>query len=110
MILDGARALTFGDYVTPSSGRYAGQLGPWSAVVQGMGIDPRSSLMKVAFVVIGAVHLLGAGAVAVSASPAAVWLAGVAALSGLWYLPVGTLGDAIVLLILALTPSLKPWA
>jgi hypothetical protein len=29
MAYDGGRALLVGDYVTPSTGEYAGQLGPW---------------------------------------------------------------------------------
>jgi hypothetical protein len=33
MTFDGARAFFVGDYVTPSSGEYAGQLGPWADVV-----------------------------------------------------------------------------
>jgi hypothetical protein len=39
MTFDGARALIVGDYVTPSSGEYAGQLGPgrtWFRPVQRM--------------------------------------------------------------------------
>ncbi len=79
-------------------------------MIQRLRLDPRSRLMKLNFVVIGSAHLLGAGAVAVSASPTAFWLAGAAALIGLWYLPFGTLGDAGVLLLLAISPSLRPWA
>ncbi|MGH9904860.1 MAG: hypothetical protein ACRD8U_04645 [Pyrinomonadaceae bacterium] len=30
MTFDGARALIVGDYVTATSGEYAGQLGPWA--------------------------------------------------------------------------------
>lgn len=53
MAYDGFRALTKGDYVRPESGEYAGQLGPWSKLVQSVGIDPMSSLMKIIFVVFG---------------------------------------------------------
>ena len=36
---DGGHALVTGDYVTPSSGQYADQLGPWSKLVAGLGIE-----------------------------------------------------------------------
>ncbi len=39
LAFDGGRALIVGDYVTPSSGPSAGQLGPWSKVVSALGID-----------------------------------------------------------------------
>ncbi len=29
MLVDGTRALIVGDYITPSTGEYAGQLEPW---------------------------------------------------------------------------------
>lgn len=38
MAFDGGRALVVGDYVTPRSGQYAGQLGPWAKVVSTVGI------------------------------------------------------------------------
>ena len=41
MAFDGAHALVTGDYVTPSTGSYAGQLGPWADVVSAAGIGPR---------------------------------------------------------------------
>lgn len=53
MTYDGARALRVGDYVTPRSGAYAGQLGPWHRVVSAAGIAPRSNLMKIIVVVYG---------------------------------------------------------
>lgn len=43
---DGGHAVVTGDYVTPSSGRHAGQLDPWSKLVVGIGIEPGSTLMK----------------------------------------------------------------
>ena len=46
MLFDGTRALIVGDYVTPASGEYAGQLGPWSNLVKADGIEPLSTLMK----------------------------------------------------------------
>ena len=50
MTFDGTRALTVGDYVTPSNGRHAGQLGPWNRVVSAVGIPHRSMAMKLIFV------------------------------------------------------------
>ena len=73
-----------------------------------MGVDPRSTGMKVAFAVIGNIHLLAAVMVVTGVSPAAGWLALLAAVLGLWYLPFGTVGSVIVL-ILVTTTALRPW-
>ena len=108
MTFDGIRALTLGDYLTPSKGEYAGQLGPWSRLVEAVGVDPRSTGMKVAFAVIGNIHLLAAVMVVTGVSPSAGWLALLAAVLGLWYLPFGTVGSVIVL-ILVTTTALRPW-
>lgn len=53
MTFDGARALITGDYIRPSTGEYAGKLGPWSNLVKMIGIDPESTLMKSIFLVLG---------------------------------------------------------
>ncbi len=53
MTYDGARALMTGDYLRPKSGEYAGQLGPWSRLVEKIGIDPMSPLMKSTFLIFG---------------------------------------------------------
>jgi hypothetical protein len=58
MTFDGTRALIVGDYVTPSSGVHAGELGPWSHVVKAVGIPPRSTAMKLIFVAYGLAWLL----------------------------------------------------
>ena len=108
MVFDGIRALTLGDYLTPSSGQYAGQLGPWSRSIEVVGIDPRSTPMKLGFVVIGTSHLVGAGALAASASALSVSLALIAAVLGIWYLPFGTLGSLVVMALIT-TTSLRPW-
>jgi putative Mn2+ efflux pump MntP len=105
MVFDGLRALAVGDYLTPSSGRYAGQLGPWSRLVDLAGVDPRSLGMKVTFVAVGTTHLVGAVGVAFFSYS---WIGLVAAVLGLWYLPFGMLGDLIVLVLIA-TTSLRPW-
>jgi hypothetical protein len=90
MTFDGTRALTVGDYITPSSGAHAGQLGPWSRVVSTVGIPPRSTVMKLIFVVYGlswAIIALGLAFQSGWALPAML----IAAIATLWYLPVGTI-------------------
>jgi hypothetical protein len=90
MTFDGTRALTVGDYVTPSSGAHAGQLGPWNYVVRAVGIPPRSTAIKVIFVVYGLSWLiiaLGFAFRSAWALPAML----IAAVATLWYLPVGTI-------------------
>jgi hypothetical protein len=57
MAFDGGRALVVGDYVTPKSGRFAGSLGPWAAVVDSIGIGPRSTFMKSVFLGYGTLYL-----------------------------------------------------
>ena len=58
MAFDGGRSLVTGDYIRPKSGKYAGQLGPWSKVVEKVGIDPESNFMKGIFVFIGLCGLI----------------------------------------------------
>jgi hypothetical protein len=90
MTFDGMHALVVGDYVTPPSGPRAGELGPWSGIVSAIGIPPRSTAMKLIFVVYGSSWLSVALAWAVGARRArGAMLA--AALATLWYLPVGIL-------------------
>jgi hypothetical protein len=105
MTYDGGRALVVGAYVTPSSGAHAGRLGPWSKAVRAVGVEPRSTGMKVFFVVYGVLWLAvaagyaggwdGVGAV----TPGRLLLA--LAVGSLWYAPVGTvLGLAQAALLL----------
>jgi hypothetical protein len=100
---DGGRALLIGDYVTPSSGEYAGRLGPWKHVVSAVGIEPRSTLMKTVFFVYGLVWL---GVMACFAFGArwAWWAMVVLAAGSLWYLPFGTLCSIVQLVLLMLPP------
>src|SRR5688572_31086885 len=53
MAFDGAKAHITGDYLRPKSGEYAGQLGPWTKIVEKLGIDPMSSFMKTIFLLFG---------------------------------------------------------
>ncbi len=105
LAFDGGRALLVGDYVTPNSGPYAGQLGPWAKLVSAAGIDPRSTLMKTIHLVLGSVWL---GAIACFAMKLSwAWSAMlVCAVLGLWYLPFGTLLSLIQIAFL-LSPSLR---
>ena len=106
MAFDGGRALIVGDYVTPKTGLLAGTLGPWSEIVEAAGIDPRSGLMKSAFLVYGLAYLVATAALVLGAS-AAWWSVLVLAVLGLWYIPFGTLINIIVIILLLL-PPLRP--
>ena len=99
MLFDGVRALTVGDYVRPSSGEYAGQLGPWAFLVKAVGIDPMSTFMKVTFVVYGAAWL-GTLAFYLARAPWAHGALIVAAIGSLLYLPFGTLLGIVQLFLL----------
>lgn len=105
MIFDGTHALVVGDYITPSEGTYAGQLGPWAQVVEIVGLAPRSTPVKTIFVVYGVVLIVLAGALAARASWAARSLLIVAVL-GLWYIPFGTLLNLIVIGLLLYSQQL----
>lgn len=86
---DGRRALIAGDYVTARTGPRAGQLGPWAKVVSVLGIDPRSTGMKVAHVVFGGMWIVGALIYMFAPEKGSVvLLAG--SVATLWYVPVGS--------------------
>ena len=101
MTFDGSRALVLGDYLTPTTGPYAGQLGPWAGIVSAVGVAPRSSMMKITFVVYG-LAWLGVIAGFVRRARWSVGALAVVAIATLWYLPVGTVISALVLVGLAL--------
>ena len=96
MLFDGTRALVVGDYVTPKTGQYAGQLEPWSNLVKAIGIEPRSLLIKLIFVVYGLAALAIAVCFALGFSWAWWGMLAIAIL-GLWYLPVGTIVNILVI-------------
>jgi hypothetical protein len=98
MVFDGTRALVTGDYTTPNEGAYAGQLGPWSQVVQAIGIPPRSTPMKAAFVAFGIGWLIVAYGLARRKPWALKRLIGMS-VATLWYLPVGTAVSLLVLIV-----------
>ena len=102
---DGSHALVTGDYVTPKSGKFAGQLGPWSKIVIAVGIEPRSSLMKSIHLLLGLVWLSMMVCFGMQFSWA-WWGMLTCAVLGLWYLPFGTL-LSLIQIVLLLLPSLR---
>ena len=104
MLADGMRALVVGDYVTPPSGEYAGQLGPWAGLVKATGIEPRSTFMKAVFVVYGLSALTAAAGFGLGQPWGRNFLIATAIL-GLWYLPFGTAANIIALILLFLNRS-----
>jgi hypothetical protein len=95
---DGTGALRTDDYTAPRGGRYRGQLGAWTAVVIRSGIDPRSTAMKILFVVAGFAWLsVAAGLAFVTAGILQIAIA--LAIATLWYVPIES---AIALLVLVL--------
>lgn len=103
LAFDGARALVIGDYVTPSSGRFAGQLGPWSKLVTAVGLAPRSTAVKLLHVVVG-IAWLAAIACFVMQVPGARWAMLACAVASLWYLPFGTLIAVVEIALLLWSP------
>jgi hypothetical protein len=103
LVFDGTTALTRGDYVTPQSGAYTGQIGPWSHLVAAVGIEPRSPLMKGIHVVLGILWLIAAICFGLGI-PGAWWGVMVCAVASLWYLPFGTLIGIIQVVLLLLPP------
>jgi hypothetical protein len=99
MTFDGLRALIVGDYVTPRSGLRAGQLGPWSKVVQMIGLDPRSPAVKVSFVLYGIITQALLGCVLMGHQWARTALL-ISAVIGLVYVPAGTVLNAAAIAVL----------
>jgi hypothetical protein len=108
MGLDGTRAFIVGDYVTPSAGSHAGQLGPWSDLLNAVGIDPRSTFAK-ALHIVSALLWLGAIASLAGRNRSAQRVLAIAAGTGsLWYLPFGTIGGVVTFLLLLTEESGPP--
>ncbi len=101
MFADGVRALMLGDYVTPASGEYAGQLGPWASVLSAAGLEPRSTVIKVIFVLYGLGSFIAVAGFATDQPWGRNFLI-VMAVLGLWYLPIGTATNMIALILLFL--------
>ncbi len=105
LAFDGSRAFIVGDYVTPGSGPYAGQLGPWADLVSAAGIEPRSTLMKSVHLGLGALWIVMAIGLMRGMPWARPGLLACAVLS-LWYLPFGTL-FGVIQIVLLLMPALR---
>ncbi len=99
MLFDGTRALIAGDYVTPAQGECAGKPGPWSNLVNVIGIEPRSTLMKTIFAGYGLTASAMVTFIALQMSQAR-WGMVVVDLMGLWYIQFGTIANVIVLVSL----------
>jgi hypothetical protein len=98
MVVDGLRAIIKGDYIRPSTGPYAGQLGPWTTVVQRLGIEPESALMKRIFVVIGVLGLVATVLYTTDKIDELPML--IVALLSIWNLYLGTLISILMILLL----------
>ncbi|HUF90241.1 MAG TPA: hypothetical protein VMR66_09695 [Gemmatimonadota bacterium] len=103
-VFDGAHAIMTGDYVTPTAGSHAGQLGPWASVVRAVGVNPRAAGMQAFFLAYGTIWLVMA-AVLLPRLPRGRGMLATLAAGALWYLPFGTLLSALQLGIVA---SLRP--
>lgn len=101
MTYDGSRALIVGDYLRPQSGEYAGQLGPWANLVQGIGIQPESDLIKYIFLLWGALGLVITVSYAMKITQAGKALLLLNVFS-LWYLFAGTISSIIQIVLLLL--------
>lgn len=101
MAIDGGLALITGSYITPSSGEYKGQLGPWSRLADAVGIAPESTLMKGVFVVWGVAGLVIT--ILFLKDPARYkTLLLVANVCSLWYAAAGTASSVIQIVLLCL--------
>jgi hypothetical protein len=106
MLFDGGRALISGDYIRPASGAYAGQLGPWSKLVNKIGVDPESTTMKMIFVVWGIIGLVFTACYAMNARWAGNGLLVINILS-LWYLVPGTISSVLQIILLLIRKSIS---
>ena len=105
MTFDGGRALVKGDYIRPKSGEYAGQLGPWSKLVEKIGINPESTTMKVIFLVWGLLGLAITACYALKMSWASNGLLVINILS-MWYLVPGTISSTLQIVLLLIKRSI----
>lgn len=106
MTVDGARALTKGDYFRPNQGEYAGKLGPWSIIVSKVGIEPESGLMKTIFLAWGICGLVITVCYATNLPWAWKGML-IANICSLWYLMPGTASSSLQIIFLLVLRSLK---
>lgn len=97
---DGVHAMVTGDLVTPKSGAYAGQYGPWSKVVDAIGLNSHARAMHVAFLVLGLMGL-AITAMWIGHVPYARWALVAFAIASIWYLPFGTVLGLLIAALVA---------
>jgi hypothetical protein len=102
LVFDGTRALATGNYVTPTSGPRAGQLGPWSHIVTAIGLQPRSTIVKWAHVILGLAWLM-ALVLFILQPEKGRWAVLSCCVATLWYAPVGTVVSTAILVVLITT-------
>jgi len=102
LLFDGTRAFVVGDYLTPSTGTRAGQLGPWSRIVSTLGFDPRGTYIKSLHVILGLAWLVSLICFVMRLS-AGWWMLLFCAVGSLWYLPIGTVVSIIQIVLLVLS-------
>lgn len=96
---DGAHALIKGDYIRPRSGRHAGELGPWSKLLEGIGLRPLSVGVKLGFLMWGLTGLVLVGLFVWQPAVYRNWLL-VLNVCTLWYLWPGTFLSALQIALL----------
>ena len=99
LAFDGTHALVTGDYITPASGPHAGQLGLWSHAVSAVGLEPRSTLVKCIQLFLGIAWLVALVVFIIRPMPGRRFILGCAA-GSLWYLPVGTVVNLIIIVLI----------
>lgn len=106
MTYDGTRAIITGDYIRPKTGEYAGQLGPWTKLVEKIGIEPMSTLMKSIFILFGVVGLIITICFALNMTWA--WKAMmIYNICSVWYLFFGTASSILQLILLVIIRLVK---
>jgi len=106
MTYDGTKATITGDYIRPKTGEYAGQLGPWTKLVEKIGIDPMSTLMKSIFILFGVVGLIITICFALNMTWA--WKAMmIYNICSIWYLFFGTTSSILQIILLVIMRLVK---
>jgi hypothetical protein len=106
MAFDGTKALVTGDYIRPKEGEYAGQLGPWTKLVEKLGIDPMSPLMKSIFVIYGLAGLI----ITIGFATGAGWgwkAMLIYNICSMWNLFIGTASSVLQIILLIVFKLLK---
>jgi hypothetical protein len=107
MTVDAGQALVNENYITPTSGAYAGQLGPWADLLGNAGIDVNSISTKTVFMIYGTVTIYCLLSFHLRRKWA-WWGLVVMAVLGLWYVPFGTVLNGLSLILLLRLP-LRQW-